>query len=272
MARSSAVLPDWLLIGLALVLGAGVTVGLIMLPTIVNRLDPPDVREPGEWRFTHAVDSAAWPVEQRILTAEREYTIVTGPSGSPCVVSLGRGPLTDEATSGRRVRIGTRTGYYSDDPSEDPDIVWTYAPGAHAEVRCFDPVGEATLRDLAESVVFLDSRVRLPFMITSLPRGFHVATIDERRAGAEVAVTLRPEAGMAVPSVIISYGSDRTVDRCVTQHAGQRVCLSSSWSAEDLPNAAGRARLTVDAATDRLELAPEVADRSSWFDAMDLPR
>ena len=35
------------LIGLALALGTGVAVGLIMLPTIVDRLDPPDVRERG---------------------------------------------------------------------------------------------------------------------------------------------------------------------------------------------------------------------------------
>jgi len=79
-------------------------------------------------------------------------------------------------------------------------------------------------------------------------------------------------AELEVPSVIVSYGLSQAADHCVRPREAQRVCLSSSWSAEDAPFASARANQTVDSIADRLELAADLADRSTWFDATDLPR
>ena len=65
----------WLGLGLAAV--AILVAAVILLPTIMVRLYPPDVREPGEWRFTHRVEPVeGLQVGQRILTADEEFTIL----------------------------------------------------------------------------------------------------------------------------------------------------------------------------------------------------
>jgi hypothetical protein len=275
-------------VGLGLVVAATVAAAAVLLPSVLLRVDPPEVRVPGEWRFTHHLRrSSGWSVDQRILNPDHEYTVVEAASGvepTRCIVSLGGGPLSAGVRSrGRPERIAHWQGYYVERRFEEPRLTWEYAPGAVATVSCFQDVAPATLVSVAEAVRFEDSRVRLPFMIGSLPTGYEVASIDERGAGTRVGVTLQPTESMAVPSVIVWYGGDEPADRCVSADGSRRtggeigptggpgVCLTASWSAEEAPYALGRVQRALDQVQDRLRLAPDLTDRTTWFDALDLP-
>lgn len=266
-------------IGLGLVLAATAVAAMIMLPAIMIKLDPPELREVGEWRFTHVVEPAdGWAVVQRILETDREYTVVAMPDAGgttvTCVVSLTRGSLPGEVTNtGQPVRIGYRSGFYVVNPSDTPKIVWEYAEGASAGVSCFEDVPEATLLTIAEAVEFQDSRVRLPFLVATLPTGFHISSIDEQRSGAAVAVTLTPEARSGLPSVTVWAGSETAGDRCLLASAtrAQKICLTSARTVQDAPYPTGRIRQAMDAVEATLRLAADPADRSTWFDAIMLP-
>jgi hypothetical protein len=268
-------------IGLGLGLAATAVAVVIMLPQLILRLDPPELREVGEWHFTHVVEPAdsSWAVVQRILEADREYTMVAipDPGGTTltCVVTLTRGSLPDGVTStAQPVRVRHRSGFYVDDPSDQPKIVWVYAEGALAGVSCYEDVPEATLLTVAEAVDFDDSRVRLPFLVDTLPTGFHISSIDERRSGAGVAVTLTPEARSAMPSVTVWAGSENAGDRCLPAAAtrAEKICLTSARTVQDAPYPPGRIQQAMDAVEATLRLAADPADRSTWFDAVDLPR
>lgn len=263
-------------IGLAVVIGAASAVAVVVL-VVVGRVimtagAAREVRQPGEWRFVSVVADDRWPLQQRILTHDTADTMVTAPTGTTCVVSTESGRLpAAELAAGRPIRIGLRSGV-AVDTADGTALRWSYATGAVAEVRCFEPVPESVLHDLARRVDFRESPVLLPFRLASLPEGYHVATIDERRAGADVAISLQPAAGIEKPSVIIRYGADQIADRCLRQPAGQPICVSTSWSTEDAPFASARANQAVRDVLDRLVPAADPGDSSTWFDARDLPR
>ena len=78
----------WLGVGLAA--AAILVAAVILLPTIMVRLHPPDVRDPGEWRFSHRLEPVAgMTVTRRILTPDHEFTIVRADAEvAQCTVDL----------------------------------------------------------------------------------------------------------------------------------------------------------------------------------------
>lgn len=268
----------WLGVGLA---AATILVAaVILLPTIMVRLYPPDVREPGEWRFSHRVEPVAGlQVGQRILTADEEFTILQAEDDvAQCTVELTRGDAAPAAAASgarpvaqRAVRIHGWTGSYVDDRLQDPYLLWEYAPGARATVTCTrEAISPETLIDVAEAVRFRDSRIPLPFTLRAVPEGYRIYSIDSDDRADLVSLTLQPVDRASIPSVVVRYGSDEAAYRCLGE-AGQ-VCLSTRWSAEDAPGTQSIVRRSLDQVGAQILLAPEPADRSTWFDAIDLPR
>ena len=183
---------------------------------------------------------------------------------NPSPVDLNR-PATERA-----VRIHGWTGRYVDDPTRDPYVRFPYAAGADATITCTrQAIPPATLLAVAEAVRFRDTRVPLPFTLRSLPDGYRIYSIDSDSRSDIVSLTLQPVDRASIPSVVVRYGSDEAAHRCVGE-AGQ-VCLSTRWSAEDAPGSQGIVRRSLDQVGARIVLAPEPADRSTWFDAIDLP-
>ncbi|HEY5787289.1 MAG TPA: hypothetical protein VIT65_21195 [Microlunatus sp.] len=270
---------------------AAIVVGVvILLPTIVVRLHPPDVREPGEWRFTHRVEPVAgMTVTRRILTTDHEFSIVRSDADvAQCTVDLTRGTVEvtrdtvdpRKTIAARSVRIHGWRGRYVDDRSLDPSVTWEYAPGARATVTCTrQAISAATLLVVAEAVRFEDARVRLPFTIRTLPEGYRIYSVDEDTStGTDiVSLSLQPVDRASIPSVVVRYGGDGTASRCLgdstpgVSRTG-RVCLSTRWSAEEAPGAQAIAQRSLDQVAERIEPATDPTDPTTWFDAIDLPR
>ena len=177
----------WLGLGLAAVVIL-VTV-VLLLPTIMARLHPPDVREPGEWRFTHRVEPVAGTaVGQRILTADEELTILQAEDEvAQCTVDaepgrrrrrVPRRGARDRSPSARSAIHG-RIGSYVDDRPQDPYLTWAYAPGARATVTCTrGAISPATLRDVADGRALRRHPGPAPVHLRALPEGYRIYSID----------------------------------------------------------------------------------------------
>ncbi len=277
----------WLGLGLA---AAAILVGVvILLPTVLVRLYPPELRQPGEWRFTHRLEPVAgMTVSRRILTTDHELTILRSDADvAQCTVDLTRatvdpadGPAPIPPDTGRSVRIHGWSGRFVDEPSRDPYLTWDYAPEGRATVTCTrQAIPPSTLLVVAEAVRFEDARVRLPFTVSALPAGYRIYSLDADTSGGTevVSLILQPVDRASIPSVVVRYGSAEAAERCLgdpapgTSRAG-RVCLSTRWSAEDAPGAQAIVQQSLDRVAQRIEPAPDPADPNSWFDAVDLPR
>jgi len=278
----------WL--GLGLATAALLVAAVLLLPTIMVRLHPPDVREPGEWRFTHRLEPVAeMTVTRRILTPDHEFTIVRSDADvAQCTIELSRGTVEATRTTaeeskqvtGQSVRIHGWSGRYVDPPSQDPFVTWEYAPGSRATVTCTrQAISAATQLAVAEAVRFEDTRIQLPFTLGTLPEGYRIYSLDEDTGSGTdvVSLSVQPVDRASIPSVVVRYGGGGSAYRCLGEadpgasRAG-RVCLSTRWSAEDAPGTQGIVRRSLDQVGAQIVLAPELADRSTWFDAIDLPR
>jgi hypothetical protein len=290
---SSSAQPAGWLVGAAVAL---VTV-LLLLPTIIVRLQPPELREPGEWRFTHRLEPVpGMTVIRRILTADQELTILRSDADvAQCTVDLTRstGDVTQgqeeppRTTTARSVRIRGWTGRYVDGRSQDPYVTWGYAPGGRATVTCTrGAIPAATLLATAKAVHFEDAPIRLPFTFDALPEAYRIYSLDQDTSSRDdvLSVSLQPVDGASLPSIVVRYGSDEAAYRCLGDpHTGTtrarsttprsgRVCLTPRWSAEDAPGAGDIVRQSLDRVAERIELSADPADPRTWFDAIDLPR
>ena len=271
----------WLGVGLAA--AAILVAAVILLPTIMVRLHPPDVRDPGEWRFSHRLEPVAgMTVTRRILTPDHEFTIVRADAEvAQCTVDLTQDGVDAPTTvTGRAVRIRGWSGRYVDDRSRDPYLTWEYAPGARVTVTCTRQlIAGATLLVVAEAVRFEDTRIRLPFRVRALPEGYRIYSLDEDTgSGTDVlSLSLQPVDRASIPSVVVRYGDDGAVSRCLgdsvpgTSRAG-RVCLSTRWSAEESPGTQAIEQQSLDRVAERIEPVTDPRDPTTWFDAIDLPR
>lgn len=266
----------WL--GLGLVAAAFVVMVAILLPTIVVRLQPPELREPGEWRFTHRLEPVAgMTVIRRILTRDQELTIVRSDDDvAQCTVDLtpGRANPARDDRSEKSVWINGWRGRSVDGRSQDPYVTWEYAPRARATVTCTRPeIPPATLLAVARAVRFRGAdRIRLPFTFAELPRGYRVYSLEEDTSSetAVLSVGLQPVDRASIPSVVVSYGSDDVADSCLGE--AREVCLTTRWSAEEAPGAQQIVRQSLARVAEQIELAADPSDPTTWFDGADLPR
>ena len=278
------------LIGAGLLAGALVVTAAVVLPSLTVRLVPPDVREPGEWRFTHRVELAdGWALEQRRLTHDTEQTVIRLPTtnGDPgtCTVLLAdlAEPLSPLAET-HPVTVRGRDASYVDDPELDPYLIWSYADGRYAAVSCSRLVTPESLQlQVADAVVFAGDRPRLPFTLTARPAGHRLQSISWSPGPTEeVVLELAADDAFGAPGVWVGYGREQPADRCLgpadvqwtASTVGPRpdeVCLTASWSTED-PAAVGVATAkALDEVAGLVRIADDPADPRSWFDAADLP-
>ena len=178
------------------------------------------------------------------------------------------------------MRIHGWSGRYVDDRSRDPSVTWEYAPGARATVTCTrQSIPPATLLVVAEAVRFEDSRIRLPFTLRALPEGYRIYSLDEDTGSGTdvVSLSLQPVDRASIPSVVVRYGGGGAVSRCLVTPPRARVEPVGSASPRagrprTHPGAQAIVQQSLDRVAERIVLAPELADRSTWFDAVDLPR
>ena len=273
------------LVAAGLLVGALVVIGVVVLPTLATRLLPPDVREPGEWRFSHRVELAdGWSVEQRLLTPVTERTVIRLPitNGDPgsCTITLAERvePVARRAET-HHVRVQDHDATYVDDPALDPYVVWSYATERHAVVSCSRLVTPESLQlQVADAVVFDGEQLRTPFTLTARPAGYRVDLVSwTGPAAREVLVELAPDDVSAAPTIVVSSGRPEPADRCFPADGTVRtartvvprpdeICLTASWSTRE--PAAGRA---LDEVSGLLQRAADVTDPRTWFDADDLP-
>ena len=278
------------LIGAGVLVGALVVAGAVLLPAQLDRLVPPDTRSHGEWRFTHRVELAdGWSIEQRLLTPETEQTVIRLPTtnGDPghCTVTLTdqREPISRAADT-HPVNIDGRDATYVDDPRLDPFVVWSYATGAFATVSCSRLVTPESLQlQVADAVVLRGDRIRLPFILTAIPAGYRVAFISLGATETErVSLGLTPDDPSAEPSLTVDYGADDVADRCLepggdvrsvsaADQRAEEVCLEATWSTDGPPTSGETSERALDAVTEQLRLADDLADPGTWFAATDLP-
>ena len=269
----------WLGLGLAAV--AILVAVVILLPTIMVRLYPPDVRAAGRvalhpprragrgdaGRPAHPDGGRGVhhpPGRGRCRAVHRRTDPGWTPRRLPQRRSARRSPSAPSAIHGG-------PGRYVDDRSQDPYLtVGRTRPGARATVTCTrEAISPETLLDVAEAVRFRDTRVPLPFTLRAVPEGYRIYSIDSdsrcRRRESHPA-TRRP-------------GVDPVRRGALRQRRG-RVPLPrrgrSGLPVDPLvgrrrPGSQGIVRRSLDRVGARIVLAPEPADRSTWFDAIDLP-
>ncbi len=278
------------LVGAGLLVGALVVVGAVVGPTLASRLLPPDLREPGAWRFSHRIALAdGWSIEQRLLTVDTEQTVIqlpttNGDPGSCTVLLVHRvGPVSPQAQS-HPVRVRGHDATYVDDPEIDPYVVWSYADSHDAVVSCSRLVTPESLQlQVADAVVFTGERMRLPFTLTARPAGYRLDSLSWTGARSEqVVLTLVPEDPTA-PWVRVSSGGEEPADRCFVtdgsvrsaQTVGGRpdeVCLTAVTPTATSPDSSTDTTVALDEVSGLLRRASDPADPDTWFDATDLPR
>jgi hypothetical protein len=273
------------LVGAGLLAGALVVTAAIVLPSLAVRLVPPDVREPGEWRFSHEVELAdGWVLEQRRLTRDTEQTVIrlpttNGDPGTCTVLLIHRVEPVSRLAETHQVTVRGQDATYVDDPELDPYVVWSYATGRYAAVSCSRLVTAESLQlQVADAVVFAGDEPRLPFTLSARPPGYRLESISwTGPAAREVLVELAPDDVSAAPTIVVSSGRPEPADRCFPADGTVRtartvvprsdeICLTTSWSTQD--PAAGRA---LDEVSGLLLRATDVTDPRTWFDADDLP-
>lgn len=271
-----------LLLGVAAILIAAAGA----LPTIVLPRLPVEVRTPGTWRYSHEVVLAdGWRLQARSIDPALETTSLFVPwydETALCEVVVAvrgvapevRGEVTPTTVRGRPGERVTR-------PGNAVELHWTYADDAWASVECDAgaAVSEAKLREIAGAVRFRDNRQLLPFRLTSLPPDYRIQTVGETFGAAYSwgpTVQLIPpdnsyRAAMIVGPDLRETGqemSSTTVSSCVGEPA---VCITAYQFDDQVAPDRRQLRLSLAQAMDALQPAADRNDRSTWYDATELP-
>jgi len=276
-----------LVVGLTAVLAAVA----VAVPTVVLPRLPVEVREPGTWRYSHQVRLApGWLLVLRSIQSESETTLIQvprpGADPAECTVSVWvRGAQVDRSGESEPISVRSRPGELLTGPGSAVKLNWQYAPGAWASAECGAPAGEDAdlLRQLAAAVRFSDSRQPLPFMLTRLPEGYRVDTVGEMFQpmwGTErvwgPTVLLEPPVDSYRPAVIVGpdltgtgVSSSSASVRCLA--ADGTVCVSTFGTDDQVPANPAMLRWALGQTVERVQVAADPDDRSTWFDAVDLP-
>jgi hypothetical protein len=275
------------LIGLA----AALTAVAVAVPTVVLPRLPVDVREPGTWRYSHDVRLApGWLLVLRSIQSDSETTVIRVPQPradpAECTVTVRvRGAQADRSGDSKPISVRSRPGELLTGPGSAVKVNWQYAPGAWASAECGSPAGDdaGLALELAASVRFGDSRQLLPFLLSPLPEGYRVDTVGEvfqpmwgSDRGWGPTVLLEPPVDSYRPAVMVGPdltgsgdSSASTIVRCLA--ADGTVCVSTFGTDDQVPANQAMLRWVLGQTVDGVQLAADPADRSTWFDAIDLP-
>lgn len=299
-------------------LAFAIGIGIGMLPRDAVPTDPPSPspvptptltpttndRVAGNWRLTHRVDlPPGWTVTSRSVATIVESTSLEAPNTGTTqahgcnVMVWGVGEQRPPLGKGRQsVTVSDRPGY-TDTPIPDGEsrVTWEYRDNAWASVSCTINDDFATVRDIAERVVFTPTLMRVPFRLTWVPDGFRVRAAtdwpfqhgpytgwileqeqEDPNGFAAIQVYTMPSetelrAGQpgTTTDVIAGYPAVLQAERGRIQlDTGKHIILLSAdghqdgqteWPSEWI------AMLTQLA--ESLVLAPDLGDRNTWFDA-----
>lgn len=281
----------------ALVLAAAIAVPSVIIPRL-----PREPHDPDSWAMVHTVEpQEGWSVVSRGITPTMEMTAVSEGEDSPseaCYVRLFAprlGPLDlgfDPGNPpGEEFRLDGRPGWFAESPSEQepPTVFWLYADEAWATFFCLD--GPDTERDdlarLARSVSFEPQQVDVPVRFSRLADGHRIEGVT--MLGEQTIVALATGGQNAWTVVIATADTDQGASRddsvrvgdrmarynsegqelCLTSDEPVTLCLGAHWNGtaptEDQPDP----RSELVRIAEGLEPAPDLSDRSTWFDARD---
>lgn len=272
-----------------LALAAAVVAVAVAVPTTVLPRLPVDVRTAGTWRFSHElVLRSGWTLVSRSMDAETETSTVRVPSITDrpveCRVLVrvrDDPPSRDGKVSGtqpvhgRRAEILTQAGNMV-------TLSWEYATGAWASAACDDQsaVPASLLREIAAATRFRDVRQRLPFLLTGLPTDYRIATVSESYDTGYAPldsfpfVLLEPPEKSYRASLVIGpdFGStDELTSAGECLPPAQAVCVFAFRTNEQIPGNPSVLRRVVATSIGLVQVAADPTDRSTWFDAIDLP-
>lgn len=269
----------------ALLAAAGaVLAAAVAVPTMIIPSLPHDVRPLGQWRFSHEVRPLdGWQIRYRSITADTEVTGLSLPQADPvrtnCTVTVttsGETPRRSGPTT--PTTVAGRPGVLVDEPGTDLALNWRYAEDAWAAIECpAGPATESLLRRVAGAVRFDDRRQLLPFTLTALPASYRirmVGQVDEAPDWGPFVVLDPPDDSywpvlLIGPHTSTDGASDDGFERCLG--ADRTVCVTAAQSDDQIPVNRGIQSRVLSDTVGLVRLAPDPADRSTWFDAIDLP-
>ena len=259
----------------------------VVVPTIVLPRLPVHVREPGVWAYSHEVVLApGWALAGRAIERTSESSVLQIPwvSDDPAICTVTvftRGVAPERSGDTRPVTVKQRPGEVVTRPGNEISVNWEYASDAWASVGCDSvaAVSESILLQVAAATRFREGRQPLPFTLTSLPADYRIQTVGETYLPSYASVGLGPGVLLVPPDnsyrALVVVGPDLggsfddTTKRCLGPQ--RDVCVSAFQTDDQVPPNASMLRRTVTSTVDDIELAPDPGDRSTWFDATELP-
>ena len=276
------------LTGVALVVSGSVLPGLL-------RPDP-YVRPRGAWvyGFSLAPSPDFRPAGRSLSPTEDAVTVnrVDRP-GRSCSVTLTTGGGV-APPDGRSVRVGDRRGRLV--PAEGDgyrSLWWWVAADTTGRVRCDEPTGEEVLRPLAALVRYGPEPLRLPLALPALPVEDEVRVVFEHPEGSGALVVPRAEPEDSPDTMYVSVPSrfdealapsSRTAEvtgvtaEVYDELRGQAVCWPAGGDTacvgaypfiKPTPRERRQVLQHLLATARAVRVAPDVADRGTWFPAAD---
>jgi DNA-directed RNA polymerase specialized sigma24 family protein len=294
-ARRRRVRARLLLVGLAVV---ALLTGLAVLPGWLR--PDPYVRARGEWVYSFALaPTAAYRVEGRTLSADEEVlgVTLTADRRTTCSVTVTSEVDRVAVPAGDVRTVGGRPArFVAGTTTSHAGLWWSVGPRTYAYAGCDAAVEDATLTELAGLVRFGPVPVRLPFRLSGLPVDDEVRRIFDytELSGALVVpvgaveesadalfVTLpslrrepqeRPVRTLTVGGRLTQLIQTEDGQSLCWSVGGEQACVGSFYpsypAAEQRQRLLGRLIRTAEV----VGAAPDLDDRSTWFDARDALR
>ena len=255
---------------LAVALGIVLLVALVV-PT-VRMLQPVPVRAAGSWVLGLELDPPpGWTVELHAVTPDQEFLHLIGEAGVCRAVaslpSAAEEERADRRTPTERAWVGGRPVQYS-----DGGLRWSYGKGGEVTLTCTDE-DRARLLTVAERIRFSAGRsFALPFALDRLPAGLQLVGAGYEDDTPVLALSGRRSDGFVLVTVAESepFGRRVTLD-------GVGYRLQDAAFSRRLCRPVGSMSVCIEARTNdiavhkavfqNLRLAPDLQDRSTWFDA-----
>ena len=255
---------------LALALGL-VLLAALVVPT-VRMLQPLPVRTAGDWLLGIDLEPPpGWSTELHAVTPDQELLQLSSETGSCRVVASLPSTPADERTEppiqAERVWVRGRSVQYF-----GSGLRWIYGDGGDVTLTCTDQ-DRAGLLAMADRIRFTAGRpFTLPFALKQLPTGMRlvgagyqddmpVIALSRERMDTFVLITVTEREQTGRPTTL-----DGVAYRLHTDVFSRRLCRSVQSMAVCVE--ARTNDITVPRSVVRsLRLAPDPADRSTWFDA-----
>lgn len=282
-----------------------VALGLALLAALavptVRMAWPLPARPAGDWTFGLALDLPdGWTERVHVATPDQEYLQVENDGECTVIASLPSAPAEDRreppdatAATDRMWVDGRPLRFVPTHQGVGATVWWPYADGGEVSLSCSGVADErATVLEMAERLRFSTGvPLRLPVALDRAPAGLRVAGGGFEGGWPLVALLSGPTLRQVEQSAIVVVNDeplragtrlavDGTDYTLVVQNRDVRLCRAvetlslcvNTYAGTD-GGAQGRAvqRATKQAleVVRHLRLAPDLSDRSTWFDARD---